>query len=288
MRMRQPINPLGLLYLLPLELMLKILYSLPVKSLLTLKCVCKPLNSIISDPKFAKDHFRLSKTRHYHLLICLWDFRNEKGFVLFDSRLSSVLNNSTSTITETMLNFPLNPCGIIHVFIAASCDGIICFETMSTNDHHGNLLFWNIFTRKFKILPPLENLPYSSFDVVYSIGYDHFTDSYKVVAISFKQIDNSCETQVRVLTLGTDSWSTIPCLPSQLMGELEVSPGKFVSGTINWAVLDKKNDNSWVILSIDLEKESYQEISQPDYGLDEPLLEFHLGFFRDCVKINVL
>jgi F-box interacting protein len=90
---------------------------------------------------------------------------------------------------------------------------------------------------------------------------------------------------IRVLTLGTDSWSTIPCLPSQLIGELEVSPRKFVSGTINWAILDKKNDNSRVILSLDLEKESYQEISQPDYGLDEPLLEFHLGVSRDCLCI---
>lgn len=283
MEMRQPINPLGLFYLLPLELMLEILYRLAVKSLLTLKCVCKPLNSIIFDPKFAKDHFRLSKTRHYHLLICPWDFRNEKGFVLFDSQLPSILNNTTSTITETMLNFPLNPCGIFRVFIAASCDGIICFEMRCVNDNHGNLVFWNIFTWKFKILQPLENLPYSSFDVVYSIGYDYFTDSYKVVAISFKQIDNSCETEVRVLTLGTNSWSTIPCLPSQLlMGELEVSLGKFVSGTINWVILDKKNNNSWAILSLDLEKEYYQEISQPDYGLDEPLLEFHLEVSRDC------
>jgi hypothetical protein len=120
----------------------------------------------------------------------------KRGSFSFDSRLSLVLNNATSTITETMLNIPLNPCGIFRVYIAAFCDGIICFETLGDNKNHGNLVFWNIFTGKFKILPPLENLPYSSFDIVYSIGYDHFTDSYKVVAISFKQIDNSCETQV--------------------------------------------------------------------------------------------
>jgi len=143
--MRQPINPLGLFYLLPLELMLEILYRLAVKSLLTLKCVCKPLNSIISDPKFTKDHFRLSKTRHYHLLICPRDFHNEKGFVLFDSWLPSVLNSATSTITEMMLNFPLNSCGISRVYITASCDGIICFETLGVNDNHfGTFLLGNL------------------------------------------------------------------------------------------------------------------------------------------------
>lgn len=108
--MRQPCatgtrNPLNILTLLTLDLLLEILYRLPVKSLLKLKCVCKSLNSIMSDPKFAKDHLRLSQTHHYHLLICL---RGLSEVLLYDSQLPFILRNSLSTIQESMLKFPLN------------------------------------------------------------------------------------------------------------------------------------------------------------------------------------
>jgi len=114
------------------------------------------------------------------------------------------------------------------------------------------------------------------------MGYDQSTDSYKVVAILCNKF---CKTQVRIHTLGTNFWRTIPDFPSQLMGEAKYYLGKFVSGNINWAIEDQKNYNSWVILSLDLGNESYQEILQPDYGLDEPLQNFSLGVSRDnlCV-----
>ncbi|AES92667.1 putative F-box domain-containing protein [Medicago truncatula] len=64
MRLRQlSFDAPSLLTLLSLDLLLEILYRLPVKSLMILKCVCKPLNALISDPIFAKDHIRFSHIR---------------------------------------------------------------------------------------------------------------------------------------------------------------------------------------------------------------------------------
>jgi F-box interacting protein len=272
--------------LLSLDLVLEILYRLPVKSLLILKSVCKPLNSIISDPNFTKDHLHLSQTRHYHLILCQMCSRSfsKRYYLLFDYRLPSVFDNSTAStaiIPETMLKFPLNPSNN-RAFIFGSCNGIICFKTTDINNNHVDLVVWNPCTSKFKILPPLENLPKETFQTRYSIGYDSSIDNYKVVAVTCHQFDTKgfAKTQVRVHTLGTNFWKRIPDFPIEIMYVAYWYRGIFVSGTINWAVRGKHS--SWVILSLDLRKESYQEISQPEYG---PLFNLSLGVSNDCLCI---
>ncbi|KEH24840.1 putative F-box domain-containing protein [Medicago truncatula] len=275
-------DPLGLFSLLSPDLVLEILYGLPVKSLLTLKCVSKPLNSLISDPKFSKDHLRLSQTRHNNLLVCPYFNFKDLEFV-FDSRLPSIFNNFTSTISETKLYFPIDNC--YNVSLVDSCDGIICFKTTDYYNRHVRLVIWNPCTRNFKVLSLYENPPSLTSKTSYSFGYDHFTNSYRVVVVFCYQLNKSCKTLVKVSTLGNDFWRTIPDFPSQIMGQPERHPGKFVSGTINWVILDRENDSSRVILSLDLGNESYQEILQPNYGLDEPLHNFSLGVYRDYLCV---
>jgi len=143
-------NPLGLFALLLHDLLLDILYRLHVKSLLILKCVSKPLNSFISDPKFEKDHFRLSQTRHYHLLICPCDLFS-KEFLLFDSQIPFVLDNSTGTIPGTKLNYPLSPSDI-HASTVESCDGIIFSKMFDRFSNHEDMVVWNVGYQSNKIL----------------------------------------------------------------------------------------------------------------------------------------
>jgi len=283
-------NTFGMFALLSRDLVLEILYRLPVKSLLTLKCVCKLLNSIISDPNFAKDHLRLSRTRHYHLaVLCGRGFFPGKEFLLFDYRLSSVFDNSrisNTIIPDTMLQFPLN-LSIINVIIIDSCDGIICFITYDYNNKHSDLVAWNPSVRKFKILPTLENPPKDTFKTGYSIGYDSSIDNYKVVAVTCNQFATpNCYSkiqQVRVHTFGTNFWKRIPDFPSEIMHVADWCHGIFVTGTINWAIRrDQRKHSSWVILSLDLGKESYQEILLPDYA---PLFNLSLGVSNDCLCI---
>jgi len=288
-------NHICLLTLLSLDLLLEILYKLPVKSLMKLKCVSKYLNSIISDPKFAKDHLRLSHTRDYHLVICSpnfisnrkWNLILGKEFYFIDSSLPYVLNNKTTAIPDTN---PLRANGNILAIIEDSCDGIICFSTRDYNYENFKLVVWNPCTRKFKILPHLENLPYSSASttIKYNIVYDHFTGNYKVVLVisyEYHMLSNFGKIQVRVHTLGTNFWRRIPDFPSDIMGKLKGCAGK-LSGTVNW-VIQRYHENgfSFVILSLDLGNESYQEILQPNYELDKPLRCLRVGVSRDCLCV---
>jgi len=286
--------PLGPFALLSLDLLLEILYRVTVKSLLILKCVCKPLNSIISDPKFAKDHLRLSQTCHYHLVACPVRNYLEPEFLLYDYRLPSVQKQhsffgitTTTYILETMLRFPIDPLKS-NVLVINSCNGLICFKT-SYEDSNSDLVVGNPSTGKFKILPPLENLPSGKSATDYNIGYDRFSDTYKVVAFTcylFHKSDLFCKTQVRIYNSNTNFWKRIADFPTKIMGKPDWYQGKFVSGTFNWVIpRDQDNDSSWVILSLDLGNESYEEILLPNFGLDEPLENLNLGVFKDCLCI---
>jgi F-box interacting protein len=142
-------------------------------------------------------------------------------------------------------------------------------------------ILWNPSIRAFKILPPLDNKAFSA----YSFGYDHCIDKYKIVAVSLIVEDETVEDeiQVSVHTLGTDTWRRIPDFPYS--GPYR-GYGIFVSGTINWLSFDDVS-SSWVIVSLDLEKESYQTLSLPDFEKDSlPTLE-DLGVLKDCLSIFV-
>jgi F-box interacting protein len=255
-----------------------------VKSLLILKCVCKRLNSIISDPKFAKDHLRFSQTRHYHLVICPISYSLEREFLLYDYRVPSVFDNSKAS---TMLKLPINPYNN-NVVIINSCNGIICFKTPDWS-YNSDLVVCNPSTGKFKILPPLENLPRGKLKTGYNIGYDGFSDYYKVVAVTCYQFDESylfCKNQVRIHNSNTNFWKRIADFPFEIICEPDWDKGIFVSGTFNWVIQrDQEIGSSWVIVSLDLGNESYQEISQPNFGLEDSLHYLNLGVFRDCLYI---
>jgi F-box interacting protein len=127
------------------------------------------------------------------------------------------------------------------------------------------------------MLPPLENPRKRSPTSVYSFGYDHdhFIDNYKIIVISRCNDKN----EVSVHTLGTNYWRRIDDFPysgyiSYKRGA--TTEGLFVSGTVNWLV------TSGVIISLDLDKESYQKILQPA-SLKELGDYLTLGVMRDCL-----
>jgi F-box interacting protein len=186
--------------------------------------------------------------------------------------MSCVLS-STSIVKQTQINYPVTLQKNIHStpFSWCSCDGILCFPI-----DHSSAILWNPSIRKFKLLPPLEEnprkrVPYSR----YSFGYDHFIHNYKTVVVTFCIGQN----EVSVNTMGTDYWRRIHD-DFPFYGPVH-RPGVFVSGTVNWLAYDASCSYSPTIVSLDLENESYQKLSQPD-------LENYkraLGVVRDCLCI---
>lgn len=181
-------------------------------------------------------------------------------------------------IGATELRYPSNNRKRFDL-IVGSCDGVLCFAV-----NQSRVLLWNPCIGKSKTLPPLKNQRREGSYTIYGFGYDGFSGSYKVVAVFSYECDgnggsNGYKSEVKVLTLGTDSWRVIRGFPSVV--PLDES-GKFVSGSVNW--LASKSSYSSVIVSLDLQKESFQEVLQPDYG-DVAVLDLTLGVLRDCLCV---
>jgi F-box interacting protein len=198
--------------------------------------------------------------------------------------MSYPLSSIFTEVTAMQLEYPLT---IPHRFdlIVGSCHGILCIVM----HHDDSVILWNPSIRKFTKLPFLEETRRQVCG--FSFGYDHSSDTYKVVVcVSSVVVFNGpidLKTLVKVHTLGTNSWREIQDFPSGL--ERENGSGKsgnFVCGTINWLTCRSGPNpiSKWCIISLDLEKESYLEIMQPDYG-GVTLTWLKLGVLSDCLSI---
>ncbi|AES69467.1 putative F-box domain, galactose oxidase/kelch, beta-propeller, F-box associated interaction [Medicago truncatula] len=267
----------GTLPTLPFDLVAEIFCRLPVKLLLQLQCLGKSLKSLISDPKFTKKHLQFSKAfQHNHHLIV--NIPGDIGkLIMKDCTIPSVFNAamSTSCIKPTKLRFPdiLNTVSAYKLCVS-SCDGILCFTCEYDTIAGHSVVLWNPSIRRFNMFPVMENpgkrVPHST---KYNFGYGHSTHTYKIVGVSFFP-DKSNE--VCCYTLGTDCWRRIQDLPYGSTSAV----GVFARGTINWLAYDSQS-SSHNIVSLDLEKESYQKLLKPNLETDS----WSLRESMDCLCI---
>jgi len=272
---RQRLHPPQVTHI-PLDLVTEILCRLPVKFLMQFRCVCKSWNNLISnDLKFAKKHLSLS-TKRKHLIKTTWSPVGKLNVMSYP--LNSLQLDSIFTTFPRQLEYSSISPKYSNNFIA-SCDGLLCFAI----DHRRAFLL-NPCIKKLKELPSLE-IPQENGYTRYAFGYDPFIHNYKVVSVFSYDLGydgihaNGCKTQVNVHTLGTHSWRRIKDFPSLFPHN---EPGIIVNGAANWFAYSMSGNFSSVIVSLDLEKECYQEIPQPNYGIEDNLT---LGTMRDCLCV---
>ncbi|MCH85128.1 F-box/kelch-repeat protein [Trifolium medium] len=248
---------------LPFDLIPEILCRLPVKFLLQFRCICKLWKSLISDSKFTNKHLTLSTTRTLHC-------------ISYSHNVNVLLNSYSLDSTFTSITQTQFPSPDTNVSFVGSCNGILCLVI------HGVdlvlLKLWNPSIRKFKELhlPPISDP--QKFPFMYGFRYDPISDNYKVVVVFCDDV--SSESEVKVHTLGTDSWKSVPEFPFLTVSVSAQPSGQYVSGTINWSVY---TGIKRFIVSFDLVNECYQEVLLPgDFDkVDEHKLR--LTVFRDCL-----
>ncbi|XP_047323944.1 F-box/kelch-repeat protein At3g23880-like [Impatiens glandulifera] len=234
------------------EIVAEILIRLPVKTLLQFRCVCRSWRTLISDPIFVKMHLRASTEYEYsanHRLIM------SSALPRFDVKscsLSSVLHEESPT-TYT-LDYPLkHPDRSVR--IVGSVNGLVCIAI-----DEAVVFLWNPSTRKSKRLP---HCGVTKRQLRYGFGYDEgIADDYKVVVVVGKEGSYDEITEVKMYGLKSDSWRKIGDFPKAI--PLQNASVMFVSGSLHWASASEKLGKS--IVSLNLSKETYSEISLPCYG----------------------
>jgi len=250
---------------LPFDLITDILCRLPVKFLIQFRCVCKSWNSLISDPKFAEKHLRLSTTRLVHTIT----YSNPPHkYILKSYPLHTVLSDLTIT---NQIAHPIAQLEIPwkHVVrFVGSCNGVLCLLAYGYSGFI-TIRLWNPSIRKFKKLPYLGKQQ----GEMYGFGYDAVTNNYKAVVVF--------DDEVNVYTLSTDFWKSIQKFPFACVSLYSL--GTFVSGTINWLV----STTQYFILSLYLGSESFKKVLLPDYGVVNGFIYLHLEVLKDCLCMVV-
>ncbi|PHT68153.1 hypothetical protein T459_27640 [Capsicum annuum] len=238
---------------LPLELVTEILSRLPIKTLLKFKCVSKSWLALISSPEFVKFHLSLNTnnkeyTHHKFLMNCRpsYNFKDCSYKVLMnyhptynfkDCSLSSLYNESSTEAKE--LDYPMKSYSMHRRVpygdsIVGSANGLICLVIGKTK-----FFLWNPSIRKYQQLPDPKTsvrcfprraygFGYDEFHDYtprgpYGFGYDEFHDDYKVVCFSNDVLhdDGSCELEVKIYSLKSDSWRRVDDCPCPEYGVKE-------------------------------------------------------------------
>ncbi|PHT33757.1 hypothetical protein CQW23_25557 [Capsicum baccatum] len=232
------------------DLAMEILLSLPVKSLLRFKCVCKKWCALIEEPKFTVEHLNCSKKKPPQFLI--YDYG-----ALDDAPPVTVVSDNGVPSPSQGDNF--QRFGAITNLLG-SVEGLFILKREIDNGIDKGVLcsLWNPATTEVRHLPagPIEFEPFDVYDGHVGFGLDPMTKDYKVV-------HHYPMYEYAVYSCSRDSWKifkhNINCnRNTDCVGSLYNTT--FLNGSYYWLLTEKP---TWRILSFDFGKEVFVEIEGP-------------------------
>ncbi|GMI96163.1 hypothetical protein like AT3G23880 [Hibiscus trionum] len=261
----------------PQEIIVEILANLPVKSLLRFRCVFKSWKSLISDPFFINKHLKRiqSDPKFFRKRVLINTLRPRmsirysiKSFNLSDTYEDSIVNT-------TEIEYPSRDVSR-HDLIVGSCNGLICITVGEYT-----VFLVNPTLRVFKKLPFLRFKDVRDCYTVYGFGFVASVDDYKVVRFFCyrRRKSDDYKAIVSVYSLSTNRWRRIPNSP---FGVPANQPVRHANGTLNWSFFRGRDISSFTIVSLDLARETYEEVMQPCYG-DGGAGERSLGVLDGCL-----
>ncbi|KAK9949274.1 hypothetical protein M0R45_004807 [Rubus argutus] len=250
---------------LPEDIIVQILYRLPVKPIVRFKCVSKRWCSIVSAPQFTKSQFKFAserKTLSHRLLLSTCSQLES-----FDLQTPSFRDDAS----VRKLAFPFKQ-PERAVKILGSCNGMVFVATES--HYHDNSYIWNPTTGLLLKLPnpsyrvgscpavPHCGCP-SYMDGMCPVvphcgfGYVSATDDYKVVvAGSFR----NSTVPVEIYSSKANSWKRIESQPLFSSDKGFAGPeGTFSNEALHWLFASEKP----TIIAFDLVKEKFRERPLP-------------------------
>ncbi|QHO33191.1 hypothetical protein HN51_026942 [Arachis hypogaea] len=264
---------------LPDEIITEILLRLPARLLVQLRSVCNSWKTLISSSQFASNHLRRSITAAEPSLSepriaypRWWHKHNQFG----DFSVRSVFEKP---FTEGFCFEGKRDYNII-----GSCNGLLCLVDADHNKFHNrvNVILWNPCTGLTS-----QELEFEGLLNVCGFGYDHVSDSYKLVGIVNEEQKTlkPHKSATTVYTFGLNSsWRKIQDMAFKAR-YIENKEGVFVpgTGTLNWIVPGDGAFNP-MVLSLDLEKETHSLFSPPNHKD----MYCHFKILKLCVLRNYL
>lgn len=250
--------------ILPSELWTEILVLLPVRSLLTLKCVSKSFLCLVQNPNFANLHFSRFNSLNSE--------SNDSDLLLLERSVSfTVCRGDTST---KKLEFTISIDGGDDV--VGYVNGLLWLHRF--NSAIKDMLLCNPSIRKCLLIPTSPASHLGRTDV--GFGYDPLSDDYKAVVIVHIGSDEynfdflSC-TLVEVYSLKMGSWRSIGI--DLVSGEWHLGKSVYANGAVHWMAgryrgenfLGSKLHDFSHVISFDLGTEVFSYRDLPKTDVDE-------------------
>ncbi|KAM7480953.1 hypothetical protein LguiB_005536 [Lonicera macranthoides] len=211
---------------LPEDLLIDILSSLPVKSLLCCKCVCKDWYTLIQSPTLISKHFHhhnnLNRLLVHRCLYRLLDFHTNELVTPPKSVLSFFPNELLPEGAPLVHQVVDSPVGYRYFDVIGPVHGLFMVLCRRCLDPFWNgLALWNPATKELRALP-LPSFDHQPPDCMWSgtnfgFGWDPSTGNYKVVWLQFSIGSNAV---AALYTLATDSWRQLDLASTGLVSSV--------------------------------------------------------------------
>ena len=261
--------------LFPSDIQDKILinHGVPIKSLLSTRCISRGSYSFISSPRFISEHFKFNLNKS----LSDNNDNNNNGHLLCNTTergLSTVRCNTDCTLSEiSSFEIPID-----YDRIVGYCNGILCVvkerhEAPCDSPPDSRIFPWtcNIYLcnpsiREFKELPPAHMT--DCFDgVACGLGYNSQNNDFDFKVLRFGRFFRNDLPAVdgldfQVYSLKTNLWNRLGSFNGSNgpTTEIDQSSGLFFNGALHF--IAKSHDHKF-ILSFDLYYENFREITLP-------------------------
>ncbi|XP_021739473.1 F-box/kelch-repeat protein At3g06240-like [Chenopodium quinoa] len=236
------------------ELILDILYRLPVKSLGQCKLVCKSWLTLISDPEFARSHLDYSNSINQPLTLIVQKFNTLSTLKFSDP------NNITEGVTSDMLNNRFLDSFVssyYYCFIVGSNDGLICVymkEMERGRRGQDSLHLWNPCTTKAREI----SLPVKRGSFFVHIDSSWFgrvpSDDYKIFLVYSEYRPYPYEKGIYLYSLRAGRWRRIHVSDDEDLGLISDAHSVFFKDALHYLVC-----REWIVI-FDLAAETFKKV----------------------------
>ncbi|XP_060179325.1 F-box/kelch-repeat protein At3g23880-like [Lycium barbarum] len=279
---------------LPGDVILEILFRLPVKSLLRFQTVSKSWYAFLITPDFTQLHLR-----HTHEMLLRVSDRGPRdtptiSFFSLDHHKTTTVKeeidevykiedfadlSSSSVVVVVDLPFPCSPDDEVRV--VGSCNGLLCVHFNRTS----NIILWNPATRKYRFLESPDCVSFYSdpFFPYIMLGFVPETHEYKVVKVPSSSKNSNAK--VWVYSMNSDSWEEIG---ADVLHGLLPKGGSAVTlnGCLYW--MSYSNDNGRdIITSFDLFNQVFGKITLPNPDIVTNLTFQKLVVLKGCLSMII-
>ncbi|XP_058187808.1 F-box/kelch-repeat protein At3g17530-like [Rhododendron vialii] len=263
------------------DLLMEILWRLPVKSLLQFKSVCKNWYALIRNPSFISLHHQraafIAADENTDCLLVKRFLDGGEGAVV----LSFVPDQNPVEdidISSTGLD-------IKALRILGPCNGIVCLTRFGLNSP---IVLCNPSMKEFRILPQ----PSYKNDHISNLGFGFhfFTDDYKVVRFAMMSTDlniRGIDEMIEIYDLSTDSWREVEA-KSPIESGFHCCHDSYVSwnGDCFWYANSHDNGGA-VIMTFSMTDEVFEEMPVPEVCLLDQHGENKLFVLNDSLAMVI-